>query len=152
MEVISFLHLIIRAIPMIYGCFRLKTGTFTQLTNSLPDELADAPFVMPEEITYPSMDGTPVPALLFRSQKQEPGPAALLIHGGPDWFFEMTWYPLMAHMASRGWVVLVPNYRGSTGYGRAWQEASRFDFGGVDNDDVAAGAHYPHPEGAGRPG
>jgi dipeptidyl aminopeptidase/acylaminoacyl peptidase len=117
-------------------------GRFTQLTHSLPQELADFPFSMPEEITYPAMDGTPVPALLFKPVDPTPGPAALLIHGGPDWFFEMTWYPLMAHMASRGWVVLVPNYRGSTGYGRAWQEASRFDFGGVDNDDVAAGAHF----------
>ncbi len=120
----------------------LAKGSFTQLTFSLPQELADFPFSMPEEITYPGMDGTPVPALLFKQRDHKPGPAALLIHGGPDWFFEMTWYPLMAHMASRGWVVLVPNYRGSTGYGRAWQEASRFDFGGVDNDDVAAGAHF----------
>ena len=117
-------------------------GSFTQITHSLPQELVDFPFSMPEEIYYPGLDGTPVPALLFKQQGQKPGPAAILVHGGPDWFFEMTWYPLMAHMASRGWVVLVPNYRGSTGYGRAWQEASRFDFGGVDNDDVAAGAHY----------
>ncbi|MGZ6347123.1 MAG: S9 family peptidase [Anaerolineales bacterium] len=120
----------------------LPEGNITQLTNSLPDDLADFPFAMPEEITYPGMDGIPVPALLFKPQNPKPGPAAVLIHGGPDWFFEMTWYPLMAHMASRGWVVLVPNYRGSTGYGRAWQEASRFDFGGVDNDDVAAGAKF----------
>ncbi len=120
----------------------LEDGSFTQVTQSLPGELVDFPFSMPEEINYPGLDGTPVPALLFKQHDQDPGAAAILIHGGPDWFFEMTWYPLMAHMASRGWVVLVPNYRGSTGYGRAWQEASRFDFGGVDNDDVAAGAHY----------
>lgn len=120
----------------------LEDGAFTQLTHSLPDTLADVQFAMPEEISYPGMDGTPVPALIFRPEARDLGPAVLLIHGGPDWFFEMTWYPLMAHLASRGWAVLVPNYRGSTGYGRAWQEASRFDFGGVDNDDVAAGAHY----------
>jgi len=120
----------------------LEDGNFTQLTHSLPDELKELPFAMPEEITYRGMDGTPIPALLFKPRTQHPGPAILLIHGGPDWFFEMTWYPLMAHMASRGWAILVPNYRGSTGYGRAWQEASRFDFGGVDNDDVAAGAQY----------
>jgi dipeptidyl aminopeptidase/acylaminoacyl peptidase len=48
----------------------------------------------------------------------------------------------MAHCASRGWAVLAPNYRGSTGYGRDWQNASRFDYGGVDTDDCAAGAMY----------
>jgi dipeptidyl aminopeptidase/acylaminoacyl peptidase len=45
-------------------------------------------------------------------------------------------------MASRGWTVLEPNYRGSTGHGRAWQIASLFDMGGVDTRDCAAGAEY----------
>jgi dipeptidyl aminopeptidase/acylaminoacyl peptidase len=121
---------------------RLADGKFTRLTHSLPKKLEDMQFVMPQEITYPGLDGTPVPALLFVPQVSDPGPAVLIIHGGPDWLFEMTWYPLMAHMVSRGWVVLAPNYRGSTGYGRNWQAASRFDFGGVDTDDVAAGALY----------
>ncbi len=122
--------------------FSLDGGSFTQLTHSLPGELEIVSFLMPEEITYPGEDGTPIPALLFNPTTRKPAPAVVLIHGGPDWLFEMTWYPLMAHMASRGWVVLVPNYRGSTGYGRAWQEASRFDFGGVDTDDIAAGAEF----------
>ena len=117
-------------------------GEKRQLTYSLPPELAQMPFVMPQEVTYPGMDGVPVPALLFSPEVPEPGAAVLLVHGGPDWHFEMTWYPIMAVMASRGWVVLVPNYRGSTGYGRAWQTASRFDYGSVDAEDVAAGAHY----------
>ena len=112
------------------------------MTYSLPPELAQLPFVMPQEITYPGMDGIPVPALLFNPEVPEPGAAVLLAHGGPDWHFEMTWYPIMAAMASRGWVVLVPNFRGSTGYGRAWQTASRFDYGGVDAEDVAAGSYY----------
>jgi dipeptidyl aminopeptidase/acylaminoacyl peptidase len=45
-------------------------------------------------------------------------------------------------MASLGWTVLAPNYRGSTGYGKAWQNASRYDMGGVDTDDCAAGVNY----------
>ncbi len=48
----------------------------------------------------------------------------------------------MSHMASRGWTVLAPNYRGSTGYGKKWQNASRYDMGGVDTDDCAAGVNY----------
>ena len=117
-------------------------GSMTQLTRSLPPDLAGADFVLPQEITYPGLDGTPVPALLFAPQTGGPAPAVIVVHGGPDWFFESTWYPIMAHMASRGWAVLAPNYRGSTGYGREWQLASRFDFGGVDADDVTAGARY----------
>ena len=107
-----------------------------------------APFALenvtlPEEITYPGLDDTPIPALLFKSENaDETTPAILVIHGGPNWHYQMEWYPFMIHLASRGWTVLAPNYRGSTGYGRDWQYANRFDLGGVDTDDVAAGAHY----------
>ncbi len=137
--------------PVDLWSLSLEKGKSTQLTYSLPEELAKSSFTMPEEVTYRGMDGTPIPALLFMPQLQKVGPAVVLVHGGPDWFFEMTWYPLMIQMASRGWTVLVPNYRGSTGYGRAWQEASRFDFGGVDTDDVAAGAFYLNREGLADP-
>ncbi|MEW5827525.1 MAG: alpha/beta fold hydrolase [Chloroflexota bacterium] len=121
----------------------IETGELRQLTHSLSADVAGAPFILPKEITYPGQDGTPVPALLFKSPgADETTPAVVVIHGGPDWHFQIEWYPLMAHLASRGWTVLAPNYRGSTGYGRGWQYANRFDLGGVDMDDVAAGARY----------
>jgi dipeptidyl aminopeptidase/acylaminoacyl peptidase len=118
----------------------IESGPAELLTEPLPAGLAAA-LRLPETITYPGLDGTPVPALLFRPP-QTPAPGLVVIHGGPDWHFENWWYPFWAHVASRGWAVLAPNYRGSTGYGRDWQEASRFNFGGVDTDDCAAGAHY----------
>ena len=99
---------------------------------------------MPEAIRYPAMDGGEVPALLLRppGSPPVPAPAVIVVHGGPNWLFQLSWYPLLQHLASRGWVVLAPNYRGSTGYGRAWQLASRFDLGGVDTRDVVSGADY----------
>ncbi len=69
-------------------------------------------------------------------------PAVIIIHGGPGWLFQYLWYPVMAHCASRGWTVLAPNYRGSTGYGRAWQLANRFEMGNLDTLDVACGVDY----------
>jgi dipeptidyl aminopeptidase/acylaminoacyl peptidase len=124
----------------------LESGESIQLTKSLPEELSKAEFVMPEEIQYEGMDGVPVPALLFRP-KQFPAPAVVMIHGGPNWHYSAEWNPIMAHLASRGYVVLAPNYRGSTGYGREWQYAAQFDMGGVDTRDVAAGARYLLREG-----
>jgi dipeptidyl aminopeptidase/acylaminoacyl peptidase len=126
--------------------------TYKQITHSLPDTVDRRTLSMPEEVRYPSLDGTEVPALLYRTS--EPGnlpPAVLYIHGGPNWLTQITWDPLIQHMVSRGWVVLAPNYRGSTGYGRAWQLASRFDFGGVDTADVAAGADYLKQKGIADP-
>ena len=126
--------------------FDVESGKAIQVTNSMPDNLSHEEFVMPEEIYYEGMDGVRIPALLFRPEKI-PAPAVVMIHGGPNWHYAMEWNVAMAHFASRGYVVLAPNYRGSTGYGRAWQYAARFDMGGVDTRDVAAGAQYLIHEG-----
>ena len=128
----------------------LESGESIQLTNSMPEELSKAEFAAPEEIEYPGMDGVPVPALLFRPKKS-PAPTVVMIHGGPNWHYSAEWNPIMAYFASRGYAVLAPNYRGSTGYGRDWQYAARFDLGGVDTRDAAAGAQYLIREGIADP-
>jgi dipeptidyl aminopeptidase/acylaminoacyl peptidase len=128
--------------------FSLADQTFKQLTNSLPDSIDRCSIQMPEEVSYLGMDGVQVPALLYRPPNgPDLPPAVLFIHGGPNWLTQITWYPMIQHMVSRGWVVLAPNYRGSTGYGREWQLASRFDLGGVDTADVAAGAIFLRDQG-----
>lgn len=100
--------------------------------------------IMPQEITYPSLDGQTVPALLYLPDQpvSNPPPAVINIHGGPTWLFSFLWYPFMSFLAAKGVIVLAPNYRGSTGYGRPWQLANRFDLGGGDADDCAAGALF----------
>ncbi len=118
----------------------LNNNSFEQLTFSMPDELRTAEFIQPEEVWYAGKDGTQIPALLYRAKESKC--AVINIHGGPNWYFSFLWNPVMSHMASRGWTVLAPNYRGSTGYGKKWQNASRYDMGGVDTDDCAAGVKY----------
>lgn len=123
----------------------LEDGAMQQLTNSLPNRIAvrDAEFIQPEEVWYTGKDGTQVPALLYRPKDaSKDSPAVINIHGGPNWLYKFLWEPMMSHLASRGWTVLAPNYRGSTGYGKKWQNASRYDMGGVDTDDCAAGVNY----------
>ena len=123
--------------------FRRDQADFQQVTCSFPAQLDPGRLVTPEEISYPSLDGVEVPALLYRPQTGDDlSPAVILIHGGPNWLTQITWDPLVQHMVSRGWHVLAPNYRGSTGYGRAWMNANRFDLGGVDTNDVVAGADF----------
>jgi dipeptidyl aminopeptidase/acylaminoacyl peptidase len=128
--------------------FSIADQSFKQLTNSLPAAIDRRSLPMPEEVWYPSLDGVQVPALLYRpTGGSDPQPAVLFIHGGPNWLTQITWYPFLQYMVSQGWVVLAPNYRGSTGYGREWQLASRFDFGGVDTADVVAGAEFLRQQG-----
>jgi dipeptidyl aminopeptidase/acylaminoacyl peptidase len=131
----------------------LGDESFQRLTRSLPSGLEDASFLLPRQVTYPGLDGASVPALLYRPrQAAELPPAVVYIHGGPNWLTQVTWDPLIQHMVGRGWVVLAPNYRGSTGHGREWQLANRFDLGGGDTQDVVAGADYLIREGIADPG
>ena len=132
----------------------LDDGHLTQLTDSLPAELKSAEFVAPEAVTYPSLDGTPIPAMLYTPKDSVPHdsrPAVVIIHGGPAWHMGFYWLPFIAHLASRGWTVIAPNYRGSTGYGRAWTVSNRYEMGHLDNDDCAAAALYLAREGLADP-
>jgi len=114
----------------------LASGEAVQISKSLDEELD---FAQPEEVWYASRDGAQVPALLYRGEGKG---AVINIHGGPNWNYSFLWQPLMSYMAAQGWTVLAPNYRGSTGYGKQWQNASRYDMGGVDTEDCAAGVKY----------
>ncbi|MCC6259403.1 MAG: S9 family peptidase [Anaerolineales bacterium] len=114
----------------------LENGMALQATKSLEEDLN---FDAPQEISYSSIDGAQVPALLFRGQS---ACAVIDIHGGPNWHVQNLWNPFVSEALAKGWSVLQPNYRGSTGYGKKWQNASRYDMGGVDTDDCAAGVKY----------
>lgn len=114
-----------------------------QLTNSLPAALRQIHFIMPVEVDYPSADGKHVPALLFSPpENDKPCPGVVYVHGGPTSTSCISWEPVIQDMVLRGWAVLLPNYRGSAGYGQGWQLANRFDLGGGDTFDVISGAHY----------
>ena len=134
--------------------FSILSREFRQLTQSLPEDLLSANFTRPEHIWYPGLDDAPVPALLFKPNDtgEQLPPGVIVMHGGPTWLFQQLWYPLFQHMASRGWVVLCPNYRGSSGYGQAWQLANRFDLGTGDTRDIVAGAQYLINSGLVNPG
>ena len=129
--------------------FSLEKKEFTQLTISKPQALHEFPFVQPEEVFYPGPDGVRVPAMLYRSpslDKDIPGAGVVNIHGGPEWLYSNSWNPFMSYLAGQGWTILAPNYRGSIGYGRAWQIASRYEMGRMDRDDVSAGVQFMEKE------
>ena len=95
------------------------------LTAAAPGGLADAEqFVYPEHVSWPSTDGTEVHGLLLTPQQIVPNrhPSLIHIHGGPTSQYMMQWDPIAQYWVSRGWAVLKPNFRGSTGYGRAYTD------------------------------
>jgi dipeptidyl aminopeptidase/acylaminoacyl peptidase len=78
-----------------------------------------------------------VPKKLDRSKKH---PVVVLPHGGVNGDFGTYHVHIVKEMLERGWVVLAPEYRGSTGYGKSFQEA--IDYGGLEVDDVVAGLDW----------
>jgi dipeptidyl aminopeptidase/acylaminoacyl peptidase len=132
-----------------------KPGTApTRLTNSLPTGLLPQDIIAPVAVHYPSRaDGKPVPATLMvdkRLDRTKKHPAIIWIHGsGADqnylaWhpgFYRM-YYAMDQYLAQQGYVVLTPDYRGSSGYSRDWATGTSRDLGGGETQDVNAGADY----------
>jgi dipeptidyl aminopeptidase/acylaminoacyl peptidase len=132
-----------------------KTGaTATRLTNSLPPGLLPEDLIAPVAVHYPSRaDKKSVPATLMvaknldRSKKH---PAIIWIHGsGADQNY-LGWHPgayrmyysMSEYLAQQGYVVLTPDYRGSSGYSRDWATGTLRDLGGSETQDVNGGADY----------
>ncbi|HTU12973.1 MAG TPA: S9 family peptidase [Allosphingosinicella sp.] len=107
-------------------------------------QLIDRRFAPVRAITYRTRDGTEIPAYLtLPPGRPERGlPLVLLPHGGPfardGWSFDRQ----VQFLAGRGYAVLQPNFRGSTGYGRAFVERGYGQLGSGMIDDMEDGVNH----------
>ena len=95
-------------------------------------------------VKYPSSDGLEIPAYLTLPKGVEAKnlPAVIVPHGGP-WYRDSWGYNAFAQfLANRGYAVLQPNFRGSTGYGKKFIDAANKQWGDKMQDDVTWGAKY----------
>ncbi len=123
----------------------LETQELKQLTFSFPPNVEQSTLVEPELIRYPSFDGLEIPAWLYKPKTLKPGeraPAIIIVHGGPSAQWLNSWNPQIQLFVNRGYIVLAPNVRGSTGYGKAFEELNDRDWGGGDLKDLIAGREY----------
>jgi dipeptidyl aminopeptidase/acylaminoacyl peptidase len=94
--------------------------------------------------TYPSSaDGLQIPAYLFQPLKPrgpKGHPALVWVHGGVHSSFSSSFIPFIREAVDRGYIVIAPDYRGSTGYGADFYEA--IDYGGYEIDDVMTAVDY----------
>jgi dipeptidyl aminopeptidase/acylaminoacyl peptidase len=106
-------------------------------------------------VTYKARDGLEIPAWVTtpRDGKKGPRPMVVLVHGGP-WVRggHWGWEPMAQFLASRGYVVLEPEYRGSTGFGFNHFKASWKQWGLKMQDDVADGTRWAISKGLADPG
>lgn len=125
-----------------------------RLSDSMPATMDRSQFVEPESVSYKGPDGQDVPAWLFvpkgldRTKKH---PAIVWIHGdgvnqGYDgWHVQRNYavyYSFHQYLLQQGYVVIMPDYRGSIGYGKAWREGVYMDVGGKDAKDAWMVTNY----------
>ncbi|MEL6362141.1 MAG: S9 family peptidase [Pseudomonadota bacterium] len=95
-------------------------------------------------IRYKAEDGLSIPAIItFPPGKgpKESLPMVALPHGGPASYDSMRFDWLAQFLASRGYLVFQPNFRGSTGYGKSFQDAGDGEWGGKMQDDITDGVN-----------
>jgi dipeptidyl aminopeptidase/acylaminoacyl peptidase len=126
--------------------YALATGKSHQVTSSLVGGVQADEMVEPFLVHYPSRDGKwAISAFVyvpFNLPRQPISPAIVYVHGGPASQTVNSFNRLIQYMANQGYIVIAPNYRGSTGYGKDFQHANLFDMGGGDLQDVLAAADW----------
>ncbi len=118
-------------------------GVAEQITFSAGG-IPAAALVTPERVSCRSRDGREIAGYLYQPKLQEGGraPAIVAPHGGPNSQFQFAWRPLFQLFAQEGYAVFGVDFRGSTGYGRAFREANFGAWGHADLHDVVDAAAY----------
>ncbi len=100
----------------------LDDGVSWQLTHSVQGVPAEV-MVEPELVHYLSFDGVPIPAFIYRPRTVPPGkklPVVINIHGGPEAQYLPVMAPITQYLVHCGYIVVGPNVRGSSGYGKTF--------------------------------
>ncbi len=124
--------------PRFFSLFNGKTGQLKVIGASRPDINPDE-MGRQEFVKVPARDGMQLPAWLTLPAKGgKQLPLVVVIHGGPYVRgTEYGWSPVSQFLASRGYAVLEPEFRGSTGYGNALFRAGMKQWGLAMQDDIA---------------
>lgn len=135
-------------LPGIY-LFDNSDGRFERLASSGSLLTRSGDISVARAITWPAADGTRVHGLFYapanaryRLRDHELPPLIVIGHGGPTAAASSAYSIKVQFWTSRGFAVLDVNYRGSTGYGRAYRQMLDGQWGVVDVEDCVAGARY----------
>jgi dipeptidyl aminopeptidase/acylaminoacyl peptidase len=129
----------------------LSNGTdLKRLTKTNDALISQLRLAKVEYVHFKSQDGTPVSGYLYKPLDYTPGkkvPTLLNPHGGPVGQYSASFYHLAELYAANGYAVLLPNPRGSSGYGQKFCEAIFADWGNKDYQDDMAMVDYALAQG-----
>jgi dipeptidyl aminopeptidase/acylaminoacyl peptidase len=127
----------------------LYNGNHEVLARSITELPAAGYLSVPESITYPTSGQRIAHAFFYPPRNADFAPAPgskpqlmVISHGGPTGMASNTLKLATQFWTSRGFAVLDVNYGGSSGFGRAYRDALKGQWGVIDVDDCVAGARY----------
>jgi dipeptidyl aminopeptidase/acylaminoacyl peptidase len=131
----------------------VRPESFASLTRVWERTTLSAEDLVPaEDFRWQSVDGLEIQGWLYRARGKARG-AIVYIHGGPTAHSEDWINPQIQFLVRQGFTVLDPNYRGSTGFDRAFREAIKLDgFGGREQEDILTGIEALMAAGVAQPG
>ena len=138
--------------PTLFFLYDVAASSLKPITSTYPEALA-AGVAVRQSIRYPARDGVGIPAYMTMADDlPTPAPLVVLPHGGPE-ARDVGGFDWIAHFfASRGYIVLQPEFRGSDGYGAGWRDAGRGEWGtGVMQNDITDGVQVFIEEGLADP-
>lgn len=126
--------------------YSIKEQKFHQVTYSFVGAVKSEDLVQPFLIEYPSTDGKwTISAFVYvphNLKRDKQNPAVIWIHGGPA-AQSINWFnPIIQYIINQGYLVIIPNYRGSSGYGTEFMNANKLDAGGGDLADIIAAGEW----------
>ncbi|MGI9261847.1 MAG: alpha/beta hydrolase family protein [Woeseiaceae bacterium] len=126
-----------------YSYLNRDTGNLSLVAEAMPGL---APELMSEvtPVSYEARDGLQIPAFLTLPRGVEGKNLKIIVlpHGGPGARDDASFWYLSQFLASRGYAIFQPNFRGSTGYGERFERAGRKEWGGKMQEDVTDGANW----------
>lgn len=127
-----------------YALYNYTTKKMTLLGYSFPD-LATEKLSLPAVSTYKTRDGVKIRNYILLPNHYEQGvklPMVVLPHGGPQHRSRLNYYDFAQFLSTRGYIVIQPNFRGSIGYGKAFEEAGYKQWGQLMQDDITDGVNF----------
>ncbi|HJU07702.1 MAG TPA: S9 family peptidase [Rhodanobacteraceae bacterium] len=131
--------------PADYWIYAVAGGSPRQLTHSELASLKSGTLPSSTLVHYKSFDGTVISAFVWlpaNLKRDGSAPGVVLPHGGPTGQTVDSFNRTALALASRGYICIAPNVRGSTGYGMAFQKANIKDLGGGDLQDEVYAAKF----------
>ncbi len=122
-------------------------GELRIAARSEAEDLPEVVYALPQAITWKGMDGGVAHGIYYPPQSETfegvgLPPLIVMVHGGPTSQRTASFDADVQFFTSRGYAVLLPNHRGSTGYGRAYRNMLRGNWGVFDVQDSVSGARH----------